>query len=98
MIKLLLTTLAALLLFSGLQTWRLSGSQAEAARLRYTVQALESTLARNSRASAVHRKALVTAQAEAKASAMALERAFAATPAAIEWAATPVPQEVQDAP
>lgn len=95
MTKLLLSALAALLLLLALQTWRLSGSQAEAAKLRSTVQALESTLDRNSRATAAHKKALVKAQAEATASAAALERALAASP---EWAAGSVPLEVQNAP
>lgn len=95
MTKVLLAALAALLLFSGLQTWKLSNVQAEAVKLRSTVQALESTLERNSRATAVHKKALVKAQAEAQASAQALERALAASP---EWAAGSVPLEVQNAP
>lgn len=95
MTKLLLIALAGLSLLSALQTWRLSESKAEAAKLRSTVLALESTLERNSRANAVHKKLLVQAKAEAQASAVALERALAAS---AEWAATPVPQEVQDAP
>ncbi len=98
MTRLLLIALVALLGFSGWQTWRLSASQAEATKLRSTVQALESTLERNSRATAVHKKLLVKAQAEARASAMALEQALTATQAVRDWAATPVPQEVQDAP
>lgn len=98
MTKVLLAALAALLALSLLQTWRLSESQAEATKLRSTVQALEGTLDRNSRATAAHKRLLVKAQAEARASAVALEQALTATQATRDWAATPVPQEVQDAP
>jgi hypothetical protein len=98
MIRILLALVAALLLVSGLQTWRLSTARDEVAKLRSTVQALEGTLVRNSRATAAHKKALVRAQAESRASTAALERALAASPAVAEWAATPVPKEVQDAP
>lgn len=95
MTKVLLGLLLGLVILSGLQTWRLSGSQAEATRLRSTVLVLQGTLARNSRATAAHKKLLVKAQAEATASAQALERALVASP---EWTAGSVPKEVQDAP
>jgi hypothetical protein len=93
--KIVLTLLALAVACSVLQTWRLSESQAAEAKLRSTVQVLEVTLDRNSRATAVHRKALVQAQAKALAASQALERALAASP---EWSATPVPREIQDAP
>lgn len=94
----LLAFLLALATLSWVQTWRLSVLQGEATKLRSTVQALESTLDRNSRATAAHRKLLLQAKAEAQASAVALEQALRASPAVEEWAATPVPPEVQNAP
>lgn len=95
MTKVLLAAMTVLLLFLGVQTWRLYTVQAEAVKLRSTVQSLAGTLDRNSRATAAYRKALVVAQAKAIASAAALERALAASP---EWSAGSVPLEVQNAP
>lgn len=98
MTKLLLAALAATLLLalgSNWLTWRkLSASKAEAAKLRSTVQALEESADRSSRAMAEQRRQLARAESARVAAAQALERALAASP---DWAAAPVPQEVQDA-
>jgi hypothetical protein len=95
MLRLLLALCLALLLSTCLLWQRNSSLKAEEARLRLSVQALEISAARNSRANAVHKKLLATAhEAEVKAS-VVMEQALVASP---DWAATLVPQEVQDAP
>lgn len=90
-----LSLVCALLIGS---TWwtlqRLSESKAEAARLRLSVQALEESAARSSRAMAVQRRRLAQSESARVAAAQALERALAESP---DWAAMPVPQGVQDA-
>lgn len=98
MTKYLLAGLALLCaLLTGLTAWtwqRLSDSRDEAARLRSSVQALEESAVRSSRAMAAYRLRQAASESTRVALAQALERALAASP---DWAATPVPPEVQDA-
>ena len=92
---LLLAAILALALGSNWLMWqKLAASKDEAARLRSSVQALEDSADRSSRAIALWKRRAAAAEASKVRSAQALERALAASP---DWAAMPVPQEVQDA-
>ena len=74
---------------------RLTAERAESAKLRSSVQVLLASADRDAQAMATQRRKLSQAVAARVASSQALERALAAS---ATWAATPVPQEVQDAP
>jgi len=95
-IALSLALILAAALASNWWTWqKLTASQAEATKLRSSVQALVDSAARSTRALAEQRKRLAASEVSRVAAAQALERALAASP---DWAATPVPPEVQNAP
>lgn len=96
--KTVLAVLALVTVGSLGSTWwlwqKLTASEETAAQLRSSVQVLEQSQARSSLAIAKQRRQLEAAERNRAAAAQALERALAASP---DWAAMPVPQEVQDA-
>lgn len=94
MTKILLALVAALLVFSGLQSWRLSESRAAVDNLHSTVQVLGTSLAQSARASRVYHRKIAQVQAQARVATESLEKALAASP---DWEATPVPPEVREA-